>query len=72
VTLTSRTLRGRARAAPVSRAGRRRGCQDAIRTTDPKGEACPKPDELVKLDALRQSGMLSQEEFVTEKAKLLS
>ncbi|MGO9151129.1 MAG: SHOCT domain-containing protein [Acidimicrobiales bacterium] len=37
-----------------------------------KEKACPKPDELVKLDALRQSGMLSQEEFVTEKAKLLS
>jgi hypothetical protein len=30
-----------------------------------------KADELVKLDALRQSGVLSQEEFNAEKAKLL-
>ena len=31
-----------------------------------------KADELVKLDALRQSGVLSQEEFDAEKAKLLA
>ena len=30
-----------------------------------------KADELAKLDALRQSGVLSQEEFDAEKAKLL-
>jgi hypothetical protein len=30
-----------------------------------------KADELVKLDALRQSGVLTQEEFDAEKAKLL-
>jgi hypothetical protein len=30
-----------------------------------------KADELVKLDALRKSGVLSQEEFESEKAKLL-
>jgi hypothetical protein len=30
-----------------------------------------KADELVKLDTLRQSGVLSQEEFDSEKAKLL-
>jgi hypothetical protein len=31
-----------------------------------------KADELTKLDALRQSGVLSQEEFDAEKAKLLA
>jgi hypothetical protein len=31
-----------------------------------------KADELTKLDALRQSGVLSQEEFDAEKAKLLT
>jgi hypothetical protein len=30
-----------------------------------------KADELVKLDALRQSGVLSEAEFDVEKAKLL-
>jgi len=29
-------------------------------------------DELIKLDALRQSGVLSQEEFEREKARLLA
>ena len=34
--------------------------------------AASRADELVKLDALRQSGVLSDEEFAAEKAKLLS
>jgi hypothetical protein len=35
-------------------------------------DAASKADELTKLDALRQSGALTQEEFDAEKVKLLS
>ena len=38
---------------------------------DTASDVTSKADELVKFDALRQSGVLSQEEFNAEKAKLL-
>jgi hypothetical protein len=39
---------------------------------DTASDVTSKADELVKFDALRQSGVLSQEEFDAEKARLLA
>jgi hypothetical protein len=38
---------------------------------DTASSVASKADELVKLDTLRQSGVLSEEEFAAEKSKLL-